>query len=414
MIDLGIFGDDNGQAVPARQVLPDLLCHKRNDGMEEFQDRFQYVPQNPSGDGCGIGIEQGLRELDIPVAEQVPGELIELVRSVVEPILLQSVSGRLNGLIELGQDPCVGQAELPGIGGRPSGSEALNVGQDELPRIPDLVDEEAVPLDALVADPDIPSHGGEGGKCKPEGVGTVFVHLDDGVHDVAFGLAHLLPLLVPDKGMEVHVVERHVAHELDAHHHHPSDPEKENVETGDEYVGGIEFFEGPGLFRPAHGGKRPQPGGKPCVEHVGLLPERVRLAVRAGRGIFLADNDLPAMVAVPGGDAVAPPYLTGDAPVADVIHPFIVGFLPLFGDDSGPALFHRLDGLFRQGLGVHEPLLRQVRLDDGLAPIALSHRDRIRGLVHEIPLLLKIVFQLSPALEAVQSLIRTRVLVHDP
>ena len=169
-----------------------------------------------------------------------------------------------------------------------------------------------------------------------------------------------------------------------------------------------------GLLGPAHGGKRPQSGRKPGVEHVGLLPEPVRLAVGAEGGVLLAHDDLAAVLAIPGRDAVAPPDLARDAPVADVVHPFIVGLFPLLGDDPGPALLHGIDGLFGQGFGVDEPLLRQVRLDGGLAPVALAHWHRVGGLVDEIALLLEILLQLSPARETVHPQVGARVFVHDP
>ena len=64
-----------------------------------------------------------------------------------------------------------------------------------------------------------------------------------GVHDVALGLGHLLPLLVAHEGVDVDVVERDLLHEVEAHHHHARDPEEDDVEAGDEHAGGIEARE---------------------------------------------------------------------------------------------------------------------------------------------------------------------------
>ena len=47
----------------------------------------------------------------------------------------------------------------------------------------------------------------------------------------------------------------------------------------------------------------------------------------AGGGRLAGDGDGVAGGAVPGGDAVAPPELAGDAPVVDVGHPLHVGLL---------------------------------------------------------------------------------------
>ena len=143
------------------------------------------MPQGPPGHGGGIGVQQGLGELDVPVAELVPGKLVEPVRRIVEAVFLQRGPDGLDGLVELGQDPGIGKAEVRRAGGHAPGIEVLGVRQDELARVPDLVDEEAVSLDAFVADPHVPAHGREGGEREPERVGSVLVHLDDGVHDVA-------------------------------------------------------------------------------------------------------------------------------------------------------------------------------------------------------------------------------------
>ena len=75
---------------------------------------------------------------------------------------------------------------------------------------------------------------------------------------------------------------------------------------------------------------------------------------------------------------MAPPDLAGDAPVLDVAHPFKVRLRPPLRDDSDASLLHGLYGGLGQGAGSHEPLGRQERLDDGVAPVAMSHRVRMR------------------------------------
>ena len=56
------------------------------------------------------------------------------------------------------------------------------------------------------------------------------------VDDVALGLGHLLAVLVADQAGDVDVAERHVAHELQSHHHHAGDPEEDDVEAGDQHA----------------------------------------------------------------------------------------------------------------------------------------------------------------------------------
>ncbi len=53
------------------------------------------------------------------------------------------------------------------------------------------------------------------------------------------GLAHFLPLFVPDERVDVHVPEGNVIHELQSHHDHARHPEEDDVESGDEKGCGI-------------------------------------------------------------------------------------------------------------------------------------------------------------------------------
>ena len=103
---------------------------------------------------------------------------------------------------------------------------------------------------------------------------------------------------------------------------HPGHPEEDDVVAGDQHVGGVEIVQILGLLGPAQGGEGPQGGGEPGVQHVLVL---LRCACRrtsgSCAGVLPDDGHLAAVVAVPGGDLVAPPQLPGDAPVADVLHP---------------------------------------------------------------------------------------------
>ena len=82
-------------------------------------------------------------------------------------------------------------------------------------------------------------------------------------------------------------------------------------------------------------------------------------------------------VAVPRGDAMAPPELARDAPVADVVHPIVVSLDPVLRDELDAAIVHRLDGLLGQRLRLDEPLRGDQRLDDGLAAIAVAQVELV-------------------------------------
>ena len=79
--------------------------------------------------------------------------------------------------------------------------------------------------------------------------------------------------------MDIDVAERHFVHEMQAHHHHPGDPEEDDVEAGDEHARRIAVFQLRRLVRPAEGGEGPERGGKPGVEDVGIAPDGNRSSV---------------------------------------------------------------------------------------------------------------------------------------
>src|SRR5690606_38403110 len=96
---------------------------------------------------------------------------------------------------------------------------------------------------------------------------------------------------------------------------------------------------------PAKVSERPEVGRRPSVEHVGvLLP-----VLGIGRTIDAHVDVLRVVVvylvpidalAIPDGDAVAPPQLAADAPVLDVLQPVQVSLFPALGEEADDALLH--------------------------------------------------------------------------
>ena len=135
----------------------------------------------------------------------------------------------------------------------------------------------------------------------------------------------------------------------------------------------LKFFGRLAGFAPADGREAPEPGGSPRVEHVGvLLP--VGGVGRGGEGdVEVLRIVAVGALAVPDGDAVAPPELTADAPVLDVFQPVQVGLRPAFGvklDDTrrdGPLGF--VD--FRVA---DEPLFAEARFDRYVGALGVTYR----------------------------------------
>ena len=80
-------------------------------------------------------------------------------------------------------------------------------------------------------------------------------------------------------------------------------------------------------------------------------------AMWAGSWIDFLANFRTAIGAIPHGNAVSPPKLTGNAPIPDVFHPVEVGVFVAFGVESDVAIPYCLDGRFGKRLHFYKPLL---------------------------------------------------------
>ena len=83
------------------------------------------------------------------------------------------------------------------------------------------------------------------------------------------------PCGVAHQAVDVDLAERHVAHELEAHHDHAGDPEEDDVEAGDQHAGRVEASAGAAVcsgqprVENGHSAER-----EPGVEHVLVLAQR--------------------------------------------------------------------------------------------------------------------------------------------
>ena len=297
----------------------------------------------------GGALQHGLGEFEMPVAEHAPDEPVGRIGGVVEAIGLDRAGRFRRSRSGLAQDPAVERfAHARRI-------EALDpeaaVDLGEARGVPELGREVAVALDPRFAELDVPALRRHRGKREPQRIGAEAVDEVERVDDVALRLRHLRPLLVAHEGVDVDVAEGDLRHEMKPHHHHPRDPEEDDVEAGDQRVGRIEAPELRRLLRPAERREGPQSRGEPGVEHVlvagerlgqarGIACERVRFGLgqgaaldavgqRRGKGrvLGLLDKDR-APGRIPGRNLVAPPELARNAPGLDVLEPVEIGLLP--------------------------------------------------------------------------------------
>src|SRR5579883_1973639 len=104
--------------------------------------------------------------------------------------------------------------------------------------------------------------------------------------------------------MDIDVAERHLAHEVEPHHHHPGDPEEDDVEAGDEHRSGVIALQLWRLVRPAHGREWPQRGGEPSVEHILIAPDRDCFAIEDR----VAYPEILASIRLAGGNPYFPVF----------------------------------------------------------------------------------------------------------
>ena len=90
----------------------------------------------------------------------------------------------------------------------------------------------------------------------------------------------------------------------------------------------------------------------------------------------MSDIDIASIV-VPGGNSMSPPELPANAPVLNVVHPVEVGLRPVFRNKLDAARFDGFDSRLGQWLDFYVPLIRKIRLDDGVAAIATGNLDNV-------------------------------------
>jgi len=208
-----------------------------------------------------------------------------------------------------------------------------------------------------------------------------------------------------------HGVEGRLAGMLTAGENHSRDPEENDVVARDQHVRRIEIVQVFRLFRPAQGLERPQGGGEPGIQHVGVTLNVGAAALFALARILPGHGDMAAVGARPGGNLMTPPQLAGNAPVADIFHPVEIGLTEPLGDELGLPLLDHPDGLLGQRLHLHEPLGGDDRLHVLMAAVAGTHVVAVRLHLYQVSARFQVGDNLLSGLVAVETLILSAVFV---
>src|SRR6266545_1178601 len=353
--------------------------------------------------------EHGLDHLEIAVTQLVPEKPVERLRGFVE-----SKSGKVpvhvrGGRRETREDPAVGQRQRAAFQ-RAGAGLAFQPRDREARRVPQLGREVPGAGEPLPLEGHRRAGGGRARVSEAKGVRPELLDRDEWVDHVAAGLRHLLSGQTHES-VQVDGGEGNRAREVNPRHDHSGDPEEQDVVARDEYVRWIEVFEVPGLLRPAENRERPELRREPGVEDVRILLEVPRAAGLARDRVFFGDGHVPVDT-VECRNAVAPPELTGDAPVVDVAHPLEVRLRPYFRHEPDLARFHRANRGFRKGADLDEPLRGQVRLDDRVAALAVPQRKPVRIGAQQPVLRSQTLDDLLAGLETVEPLVLPRVRGH--
>ena len=394
--------------------------------MQQLADLIEHEgdrrPRLVLGGAVGA-LQHRLCELEVPVAEDVPDEAVGRARRLVELVEHDALRDLVDRFRRLAEDPAV-ERLIDGARIEP-GRMRAGIHLREARRVPDLGREVAVALDALDRELDVAPLRRHGGEREAQRVGAVAVDQLERIDDVALRLRHFRPALVAHQGVDVDVAERHLLHEMETEHHHPGDPEEDDVEAGDERARRIIALQLRRLVGPAERRERPQAGGEPGVEDVlvadkiaggalRIARERPRLIVRhlvlddglgerLGQRLVLALGDVDTAVGrIPGRDLMSPPQLARDAPGLDVLEPLEIGLLPVLRDEAGLAGTHRRDRALGQGLDVDVPLVGQIGLDRHARAVAVRHHVDVRLDLLEEPVLLEHRDDALARLEAVE------------
>ncbi|CKO96096.1 Uncharacterised protein [Mycobacterium tuberculosis] len=326
--------------------------------MQQAQQRVQPGGQHGGGVCESLG-KLRFGQFEVPVAEFVPGEVIQGLTSAAE---LVSVEGRINfgpNLFQPSENPAVGVGQLVR---RWQGCWRGAIEQCVPSGVEQLGPEIARRPHGILAHRQVTTGTGPAGQREPQRIGPEHFHPIQRVDDVALGLAHLAARLVADQPMQKHVGERHlrapaavegdggVVADEGAEHHHSGHPKEQDVIAGNQNACRIELFQLRRLVRPTQRGKRPQRRRKPGIQHV-------RILFPALRGCFVrADAHLFAVGSVPDRDPMPPPELSRDAPVVHVVDPGEPAGFHAGRVNHGVPVAHRIPGRFGQRFHPDPPL----------------------------------------------------------
>ena len=194
-------------------------------------------------DGHFLETQLDFRQLHIPVAELVPGEVVQRFACPVELVAVERRIHLGANLFQPAEDPAVGIGQVVG---RRQRRRAGTVEQREPGGVEQLGGEVARRPGVVFADGQIAAGAGAAGQGEPQRVRAERLHPFERVDAVAVRLAHLAAELVANQAVQEHILEGHlrtagsvagdrgIVGDERTEHHHPRHPEEQDVVAGDQ------------------------------------------------------------------------------------------------------------------------------------------------------------------------------------
>ena len=190
---------------PPVSCLPQHLGDERHDRVQQLEQRVQDSSKNCGGmrdTFCKLHFS----ELEVPVAELVPCEVVQRFACAAELVVVQRRIHLGANLFHPPQNPAIGIGQLGDIG---QWCRAGAVHQREPGGVEKFGGEVARGAGVVLTDGQVTAWAGAAGQGEPQRVRTEGLDPVQRIDPVAARLAHLATELVADQPVQEHVSERH-------------------------------------------------------------------------------------------------------------------------------------------------------------------------------------------------------------
>ena len=383
--------------------------------MQQAQGMLQHIAQNIqrclAGTFLLLIVKTSLREFDVPVAELIPYELVNHAACFAQLEFLQVLRDIVHGSAITGKDPPIREGVIL-LRRHKAVVKTLQIHEHVAGCIPDLIGEIAGGFHTLPVETHIIARRVARNQHEAQCICTVLVHDFHRINAVPEGFRHFASLAVPNKTVNEYVAEGNVLPECQAHHDHAGHPEENDIISRNQSARGIEMFEFLCFLRPPHGLKGPKSGTEPGIQHILILMNVPASAFRTGLHIHTGNCCLPAILAIPCGNAMPPPKLTGNTPVTDVLQPIAVNLRKTIRNEPDAPILHSFDGRLCQGIHFYEPLFGNQGFDGRMTAGAMPHSMLMLLRAHEDARLLQFLHQCLAACIAIHALVLSCAFPH--